>query len=237
MPIPNVYQTGGQDGLMGIAFDRNFNSTHYIYLAYTYLSPSPSDNNTAAASSNINSTSTAPSINDPTNPNRHTKITRFTYYEESSSLGAPKDLISGLTGSVDHNSGRLLFGQDGKLYYTTGDRGNNQLSRYCLPIRAQMLPTEDQIKQKDWTAYEGKVLRMNPDGSIPADNPTINGVKSHIFTYGHRNPQGLTLGPNGNIYVSEHGDKSDDEFNRLVPGGNYGWPYVATGLPRQIAKT
>jgi PQQ-dependent dehydrogenase (s-GDH family) len=120
-----------------------------------------------------------------------------------------------------------LFGQDGKLYYTTGDRGNNQLSRYCLPIRAQMLPTEDQIKQKDWTAYEGKVLRMNPDGSIPADNPTINGVKSHIFTYGHRNPQGLTLGPGDNIYVSEHGDKSDDEFNRLVPGGNYGWPYVA----------
>jgi PQQ-dependent dehydrogenase (s-GDH family) len=50
---------------------------------------------------------------------------------------------------------------------------------------------------------------------------------SHIFTYGHRNAQGIALGPNGDLYIIEHGDKSDDEFNRLVPGGNYGWPNVA----------
>jgi glucose/arabinose dehydrogenase len=68
---------------------------------------------------------------------------------------------------------------------------------------------------------------MNPDGSIPHDNPIINGVRSYIFTYGHRNAQGLTIGPNGDLYVSEHGDKSDDEFNHLQAGGNYGWPYVA----------
>jgi PQQ-dependent dehydrogenase (s-GDH family) len=90
-----------------------------------------------------------------------------------------------------------------------------------------MLPTAKQIQSQNWTAYEGKVLRMNPDGSIPKDNPVINGVRSHIFSYGHRNPQGLTIGPNGHLYVSEHGDKSDDELNRLQAGGNYGWPYVA----------
>ena len=75
--------------------------------------------------------------------------------------------------------------------------------------------------------YEGKVLRINPDGSIPEDNPVINGVKSHIYTYGHRNAQGIAVGPTGDIYISEHGDNSDDEVNRLVAGGNYGWPYVS----------
>ena len=68
---------------------------------------------------------------------------------------------------------------------------------------------------------------MNPDGSIPDDNPEINGVKSHIYTYGHRNAQGIAAGSNGDIYVAEHGDNSDDEVNRLQPGGNYGWPYVS----------
>ena len=63
--------------------------------------------------------------------------------------------------------------------------------------------------------YEGKVLRMNSDGTIPTDNPTINGVQSHVFTYGHLNAQGITAGPNGNLYVAEHGDKSDDEC--IVP--------------------
>ena len=68
---------------------------------------------------------------------------------------------------------------------------------------------------------------MNPDGSIPKDNPVIDGVQSHIFTYGHRNAQGIAVGPNGDLYVSEHGDNSDDEINHLIAGGNYGWPYVS----------
>ena len=68
---------------------------------------------------------------------------------------------------------------------------------------------------------------MNSDGSIPADNPIINGVQSHIFTYGHRNAQGIAVGPNGDLYIAEHGDKSDDELNRLQAGGNYGWPNIA----------
>ena len=68
---------------------------------------------------------------------------------------------------------------------------------------------------------------MNPDGSIPDDNPEINGVKSHIYTYGQRNAQGISVGPNGDLYIAEHGDNSDDEINRLQAGGNYGWPYVS----------
>jgi glucose/arabinose dehydrogenase len=73
--------------------------------------------------------------------------------------------------------------------YTIGDQGKNQLALFCLNNWAQHLPTAEQVAAKNWTAYEGKVLRMNPAGSIPDDNPEINGVKSHIYTYGHRNAQ------------------------------------------------
>ncbi len=203
MRVPNVHQSGGQDGLMGMTFDPDFNNTNYIYVAYTYDVDSGND------------------------LERRTKITRFTYDPQNASIGQPLDLMNGLSASVDHNSGRLIFGPDGMIYYTIGDQGNNQFDNYCTPIRAQVLPTEDQVESQNWTAYEGKVLRMNPDGSIPADNPELDGVRSHIFTYGHRNAQGIAAGPNGDLYVVEHGDKTDDEFNRLQEGGNYGWPNVA----------
>ena len=202
-PVPNVHQSAAQDGLMGMAFDPNFNDTHHIYVAYTY---------DAASGEELD---------------RRTKITRFTYDPATNTISEPMDLISGLSGSSDHNSGRMTFGPDGKLYYTIGDQGKNQLALFCLNDRAEHLPTAEQVAAKNWTEYEGKVLRMNPDGSIPDDNPVIEGVKSHIYTYGHRNAQGIAVGPNGDLYVAEHGDNSDDEINRLQAGGNYGWPYVS----------
>jgi PQQ-dependent dehydrogenase (s-GDH family) len=202
-PVPNVHQSAAQDGLLGMTFDPNFNNTHHIYVAYTY-DADPSDK-----------------------LDRRTKITGFTYNPATNTISQPMDLISGLSGSTDHNSGRMIFGHDGKLYYTIGDQGKNQLALFCLNDLAEHLPTAQQVAAKDWSTYEGKVLRMNPDGSIPDDNPVINGVKSHIYTYGHRNAQGIAVGPNGNIYISEHGDNSDDEINRLQAGGNYGWPYVS----------
>lgn len=202
MEVPDVWQSEGQDGLMGMALDPDFNNTHYIYVAYTYAGEVGDD------------------------VDRRTKITRFTYDPATSTIGEPFDLISGLHASVDHNSGRMTFGPDGMLYYTIGDQGNNQLSRYCFNIEAQELPTAEEVAAQDWGSYQGKVLRMNPDGSIPEDNPEINGVRSHIFTYGHRNPQGLEVGSNGDLYVAEHGPNSDDEVDHLRAGGNYGWPYV-----------
>ncbi len=204
MSIPNANQSKGQDGVLGMAFDPDFNNTHHIYVAYTYEEDS------------------AEGI-----PEHKTKITRFTYDAATNNISEPLDLINGLSGSGDHNSGRMTFGPDGKLYYTIGDQGKNQLALACLNNQAQHLPTADQVVAKNWTTYEGKVLRLNPDGSIPEDNPEINGVKSHIYTYGHRNAQGIAVGPTGDIYVAEHGDNSDDELNRLIAGGNYGWPYVS----------
>jgi PQQ-dependent dehydrogenase (s-GDH family) len=203
MPVPNVHQSAGQDGLMGMAFDPNFNNTHHIYVAYTY------------------------DANPGEEFDRRTKITRFTYDPVAGTIGEPADLINGLSGSTHHNAGRMTFGPDGKLYYTIGDQGKNYLRYYCLSNQAQELPTAEQVAAQNWKAYEGKVLRMNSDGTIPTDNPTINGVQSHVFTYGHLNAQGITAGPNGNLYVAEHGDKSDDELNRLQSGGNYGWPNIA----------
>ncbi|MEQ3662352.1 MAG: PQQ-dependent sugar dehydrogenase, partial [Flavobacterium sp.] len=65
------------------------------------------------------------------------------------------------------------------------------------------------------------------DGTIPSDNPILNSVQSHIFSYGHRNAQGIVFGTNGNLYSNEHGPKSDDEINIIQSGGNYGWPFIA----------
>jgi len=152
-PVPNVLVSGGQDGLMGMVFDPQFNNNHQIYVVYTYDA-------------------------DPTDKlDRLTKITRFTYDISNNTLSQPVDLISGLAGSVDHNSGRLTFGLDGKLYYTIGDQGKNQLSEFCSNNEAQHLPTAQQVAAKNWDTYEGKVLRMNPDGSIPDDNPVLTEYK------------------------------------------------------------
>lgn len=111
------------------------------------------------------------------------------------------DLIP--SGSV-HHGGRLAIGPDEKLYATTGDA--------ALPELAQ-----------DLTSLAGKILRLNLDGSIPTDNPFAD---SYVYSYGHRNPQGLSWAENGNLYASEHGQNAHDEINLIEAGANYGWPLI-----------
>jgi PQQ-dependent dehydrogenase (s-GDH family) len=120
----------------------------------------------------------------------------------------------------------MVFGPDGKLYLSRGDHGSNFLANYCDPNHAQDLPTAAHVRAADWSLYQGKILRINVDGSIPPDNPTINGVRSHIYSYGHRNPQGLAFA-DARLFESEHGESIDDEVNLVVAGGNYGWPLIA----------
>jgi PQQ-dependent dehydrogenase (s-GDH family) len=158
---------------------------------------------------------------------RRLKVRRYTYNAPKGTLADPTDVITNLPANDDHGGGRLVFGPDQKLYLSRGDDGANWLQNYCTANRAQELPTAAQISAKDWSAYRGKILRLNLDGSIPADNPTLNGVRSHVYTYGHRNPQGLVFGPTGLLYESEHGPGVDDEVNLIVAGANYGWPNVA----------
>jgi PQQ-dependent dehydrogenase (s-GDH family) len=139
------------------------------------------------------------------------KIARYDYDAATGLLGRHVDLVTGLPTSPDHDSGRLLIGPDDKLYYTIGDQGNGQFARVCKPNRAQNVGV-----------YEGKVLRINLDGSVPADNPFHN----YVYTLGHRNPQGLVFAGD-RLYSSEQGPKSDDEINLIRRGRNYGWPRVA----------
>jgi PQQ-dependent dehydrogenase (s-GDH family) len=226
-----VYLSGGQDGLMGMALHPNLGKgtgEDYVYIAYTYSTvngkigwtyPTPGTDPVKLA---------ANAVDDAT---RRTKIVRYTYSITSNNgtLTSPLVLMEGLLGSNDHNSGKLTFGPDTKLYYTIGDLGVNQFANKCNVNRSQDIPTLAMLNSvpPNYEYYQGKTLRLNLDGSIPDDNPVINGIRSHIFTYGHRNAQGLVFGKNGKLYSSEHGPKSDDELNILQSGGNYGWPYVS----------
>ena len=215
--LPQVSAPGGQDGLLGLALHPDLlkgTGNDYVFTAYTYVDRDRGPDDT---------------VTDPYSPYRYlyTKIIRLTYDAATGTLSDPLELIAGLPASSDHNSGRMKIGPDGKLYYTIGDGGNDQLGNWCIPIQAQRLPTADEIAARNYFAYQGKSLRLNLDGSIPGDNPEINGVRSHIYTYGHRNMQGIDFAPDGTLYASEQGPKTDDEINILVAGKNYGWPHVA----------
>lgn len=206
LTIPDVYTGPQHEGLLGMAFDPGLLQgigKDFIYLGYTV------NNGTADA------------------PDPAARIVRYTYDSAQQQLVDPQVLIDGMPAWNDHNAGRVVFGPDGKLYYSIGEQGANFGRNQRRPNMAQELPTQEEVDAKDWHTYSGKVLRLNTDGSIPGDNPVIKGVRSHIFTYGHRNPQGLAFGPNDTLYEAEHGPATDDELNILQPGGNYGWPRVA----------
>ncbi len=122
----------------------------------------------------------------------------------SYTVGQPKPILVGLEKAGNHNGGRIAIGPDEKLYATVGDAGN--------PDRAQ-----------DMTSLNGKILRMNLDGSTPDDNPYPDSL---IYTLGHRNPQGIAWDSDGQLWASEFGQNTWDEFNRIIAGKNYGWPIV-----------
>lgn len=213
-----------QGGLMGLAIHPDFFSGKpWVYLAYVYHKIS------CGTSSGGNFCS------------YNTKISRFQWNSANGTLTYMDDVITGLDGSNDHNSGRLRISplpeSDGNyhLYYTIGDMGAGQLANIDRPEYAQ-----------DTTIVEGKTLRLNtepdptlPSGAqqwIPGDNPFPQGAarsaKSPIYSFGHRNPQGLIFGSvDGGasylLYSCEHGDRSDDEVNIINPHTNYGWPKVA----------
>lgn len=118
------------------------------------------------------------------------------------------------TNKGNHFGSRIVFDNDGYLYFSVGDRGER-----------------DQNPQ-DITRDNGKIYRLNDDGTIPADNPFVGvtGAKEAIYSYGHRNPQGLTLHPEtGAVWEHEHGPRGGDEINVIKAGKNYGWPKITYG--------
>ena len=171
-----------ESGLMGLALDPGFARNGYVYVAYTY----------ATADGGMQ--------------NRLVRLRE----EPATGRGAfDAVLLDDVRGARVHDGARVKFGPDGKLYWSMGDAGNQEL--------AQSLDS-----------WNGKILRINPDGSIPEDNPFPG---SPVYSYGHRNVQGLAWQPGtGRLYATEHGPSGQqsccDEVNYVQPGMNYGWPRV-----------
>lgn len=122
----------------------------------------------------------------------------------SMALGSPTVVVDGIPKAGTHNGGRLALGPDGMLYATTGDAGNREAAQ-------------------DPGSLAGKILRIHPDGAVPADNPFPG---SPVWTLGHRNPQGIAWDGEGRMWASEFGQNTWDELNQIERGGNYGWPVV-----------
>ncbi|MDO8430709.1 MAG: PQQ-dependent sugar dehydrogenase [Candidatus Taylorbacteria bacterium] len=136
-----------------------------------------------------------------------TKNTVFRYRYENGILSDEKIIISNIPGALYHDGGRLGFGPDGFLYITTGDAQT--------PAIAQ-----------DLKSLGGKILRLKDDGNIPSDNP----FGTAVYSYGHRNPQGLAWDNEGRLWSTEHGRSGEtsgmDEINIIEKGKNYGWPTI-----------
>jgi len=129
------------------------------------------------------------------------------YRFEEGKLTDRTEIIGDIPGAIYHDGGRIEFGPDGYLYITTGDATRENLAQ-------------------ERTSLAGKILRVRDDGSIPSDNPFGNAV----YSYGHRNPQGLAWDDDGRLWSTEHGRSGVlsgfDELNLIVKGGNYGWPVI-----------
>ncbi len=137
----------------------------------------------------------------------HNKVVRYTV--NNNQLTDEQILIDKIPGALWHDGGRIKFGPDEKIYITTGDATNASLSQKIGSLA-------------------GKILRINADGTIPVDNPFES---SAVFSYGHRNPQGIDWTENGILVSSEHGPSGEkgyahDEINVIEPGKNYGWPVI-----------
>lgn len=188
-PIANLPAVAarGQGGLLDVLLDPAFASNHTLYLSY------------AEAGEGGSGTAVARATLDPA---RLALSDLRVIYRQT-----PK--VSG----NGHFGNRMLFGTDGLLYISLGDR-------------QKFDPAQDPQQSL------GKVVRIRPDGSLPPDNPFAGktGWLPEIFTLGHRNPQGMTLEPGSSrIWVAEHGARGGDEINLLVPGTNYGWPVISYG--------
>ncbi len=208
-----------QGGLMGMALHPSMYSEWpapskpWIYIAYVYHYAASSGCSGGSGPCNFN-----------------TKLVRYDYDRITHSLSNEKVIIATLNGSNDHNSGRLTIGNINGipyLFYTIGDMGAGQFNNIGRINNAQ---TRDTL--------EGKILRFNlePDGDagaldkwIPNDNPYTDATSkvTAVWSWGHRNSQGIIFGSNGILYQSEQQDKTDDEVNIIESGRNYGWPKLS----------
>jgi glucose/arabinose dehydrogenase len=190
--MPGV-DSRSQGGLLGLAVDPKFASNSLLYWSYAEAQPDGS-NNTAVARGML-VVGASPRV-------ENVQV----IFHQTPSLK-----------STLHFGSRLVFGRDGTLFVTTGDRSI----------------TEGRMQAQRLDGLLGKVVRINSDGSIPKDNPFVGraGVKPEIWSIGHRNIQGAALHPKtGELWTIEHGTRGGDELNISRKGKDYGWPTIAYGI-------
>lgn len=189
--VPKV-DARGQGGLLDVALSPDFASDRLVYLSFS--EPREGGNGTSVARGRLVETLASAALEDVEVIFRQTPAWQ----------------------SDKHFGSRLVFGNDGTLFVTVGERS--------LP--------EPRKQAQDLASGLGKVFRINPDGSVPKDNPFVgrDGSQPEIWSYGHRNLQAATLDADGRLWTVEHGPKGGDELNRPEAGRNYGWPVITYGL-------
>ena len=140
---------------------------------------------------------------------------------ENDQLTGVEEIFEAVARGRNHFSGKIAFDKNGFLFLTLGDR---------------QVPPEGNLEAhpaQDLSNHHGKIVRLHDDGRVPTDNPFVNraGARPEIWSYGHRNVQGLAIHPEtGDIWTNEHGPQGGDELNRIQPGRNYGWPVIGFGV-------
>ncbi|WP_047419841.1 PQQ-dependent sugar dehydrogenase [Cellulophaga sp. Hel_I_12] len=187
--IPEIYRRG-QGGLMDIALHPNYEENGWIYITYA----SEGEGEEKGGNTTL----------------MRAKLKDNAFIEKQLLYKATPNTTKG-----QHFGSRIVFDNEGYLYFSVGDRGDRD------------------VNPQDITRDGGKIYRLNDDGSIPSDNPFVNtdGAKKAIYSYGHRNPQGLVKNPEtGKIWNHEHGPQGGDEINIIKKGANFGWPLITYGI-------
>jgi len=187
--LPPIY-VRGQGGLLDVALHPNFSENNTLYMT---LSANTEGDEEGGNTSLYSATLTGSELSN---------VTLLYKATPNSKKG-------------QHWGSRIVFDQEGHVFFGTGDRGNRE------------------VNPQDLSKDGGKIYRLNLDGSIPEDNPFVNepGAKKAIFSYGHRNPQGMTIHPQtGDLWENEHGPQGGDEINIIKSGVNYGWPEITYGI-------
>ena len=140
---------------------------------------------------------------------------------ENDRLTDVKELFASVSSGLNHYGGKIAFDRNGYLWLTLGDR---------------QVPPQGNLEThpaQDLSNHHGKLIRLHDDGRVPADNPFVGraGAKPEIWSYGHRNMQGIAIHPvTGDVWTNEHGPQGGDELNLELPGRNYGWPVIGFGV-------
>jgi glucose/arabinose dehydrogenase len=187
----------GQGGLLDVALDPAFQKNQVIYWSYAEPAEGQGMNNTAVARGRL--------VDGPAPRVENVQV----IFHQAPSLS-----------SAAHFGGRLVFGRDGTLFITMGDRS----------------ATPGRMQAQQMNSLIGKIARVNPDGSVPKDNPFVGkeGVRPEIWSFGHRNVQAAALHPaTGELWEVEHGTRGGDEVNIARKGKDYGWPTIAYGIEYQ----